>query len=129
MRRGIVDRTHPIDTFGDDGAFFDDHATEGAAASRANIFEGELNGASHESAVHVKRFRHRVIVKGLPISGNLAPARKSVVMDSFAVASLESKYKRRRQVRKLFLAIPYLVSPTPPTNRDRYLRRSAALTG
>jgi hypothetical protein len=45
-----------------------------------------LNGAGHESVVHVASFRHRVIVKGVPNSATHESARKSVVMDSFAVA-------------------------------------------
>jgi hypothetical protein len=45
-----------------------------------------LNGADHESVVHVAWFRHRVIVKGMPNSATRESARKSVVMDSFAAA-------------------------------------------
>jgi hypothetical protein len=41
-----------------------------------------LNGAGHESVVHAS-FRHRVIVKGVPISATHESARKSVDREHF----------------------------------------------
>src|SRR6266403_2825042 len=84
VRRRVVHRCNLIRTFGYDDAFFDDDGAERPAAPGAYILERELNGASHESFVHVAWFRHRVIVKGVRIPTTQESARKSVDMDSFA---------------------------------------------
>ena len=86
MRRGIVHSRNSIRSFGNNAAVFHHNATERAAASGTDIFKRELNGAGHENVVHVGRFRHRGIVKGILISATRESARKSVVMDSFAAA-------------------------------------------
>ena len=84
VRRGIIRRRDLIGAFRYDDAFFDDDSAERAAASGADILERELNGAGHESVVHVAWFRHRVIVKGARTPATRESARKSVDMDSFA---------------------------------------------
>jgi hypothetical protein len=86
MRRGVVRRRNSIGSLGNDVAVFHDNATERAAASGTDIFKRESNGAGHENVVHVARFRHRGMVKGILISATRESARKSVVMDSFAAA-------------------------------------------
>jgi hypothetical protein len=73
-----------IRTFRYDDVFFDDDTAERPAAPGVYILERELNGAGHESFVHVIWFRHRAIVKGAPTSTTQNSARKSVDMDSFA---------------------------------------------
>ena len=83
VRRRIVHRRNSIRTFRYDDAFFDDDGAERPAAPGAYILERELNGAGHESFVHVAWFRHRVIVKGATPT-TPESARKSVDMDSFA---------------------------------------------
>ena len=83
VRCGIIRRSDPIGGFRYDDAFFDDDGAERPAAPGAYILERELNGAGHESFVHVVWFRHRVIVKGVR-SPTEESARKSVDMDSFA---------------------------------------------
>jgi hypothetical protein len=84
VRCGIIRRCDLIGGFRYDNAFFDDDGAERPAAPGAYILERELNGAGHESFVHVAWFRHRVIVKGMPNSATRESARKSVDMDSFA---------------------------------------------
>ena len=84
MRCGIIRRRDLIGGFRYDDAFFDDDGAERAAAPGAYILERELNGASHESFVHVAWFRHRVVVKGTWTPTTPGSARKSVDMDSFA---------------------------------------------
>jgi hypothetical protein len=84
VRRRIIHRRNLIRALRYDDAFFDDDGAEGAAAPGAYILERELNGASHESFVHVAWFRHRVIVKGAWTPTTPGSARKSVDMDSFA---------------------------------------------
>jgi hypothetical protein len=84
VRRRIIHRRNLIRALRYDDAFFDDDGAERAAAPGAYILERELNGASHESFVHVAWFRHRVIVKGAWTPTTPGSARKSVDMDSFA---------------------------------------------
>jgi hypothetical protein len=86
MRCGIVRRSDLIGSFRYNDAFFDDDGAKRPAASSANIVDRELNGAGHESVVHVASFRHRGIVKGVPISATHESARKSVDRDTFAAA-------------------------------------------
>jgi len=64
--------------------------------------------------------RHRVIVKATPNSTTRGSARKSVVMDSFAAAGQEGKYKRTQEIRKPFLALDRI--PDFPCNDGRELR-------
>src|SRR6202163_4560349 len=84
VRCRIVHRRDLIGGFRHDDAFFDDDGAKRPAASGAYILERELNGAGHESFVHVVWFRHRVIVKGARTPTTPESARKSVDMDSFA---------------------------------------------
>ncbi len=84
VRRRIIHRRNLVCAFRYDDAFFDDDGAERPAAPGAYILERELNGAGHESFVHVAWFRHRVIVKGAQTPTTRESARKSVDMDSFA---------------------------------------------
>src|SRR5271165_1534835 len=105
VRGGIVRGRDLIYTFGYDLAFLHDDTTERPTAPGTDVFEGELYGAGHENVVRVAWFRHCVIVKRLPNSATRAGARQSVNMDSFAAAGFRTKYKRRREVRKVFLML------------------------
>ena len=84
VRRGVVHRRNLIRTFRYDDAFFDNDTAEWPAASGAYILERQLNGAGHESFVHVAWFRHHVIVKGARTPSTWESVRKSVDMDSSA---------------------------------------------
>jgi hypothetical protein len=68
MCGGIVCRRNSIRAFGNDIVVFCDDATERSAAPGANVLDRKLDGARHERAVHVSRFHHRVIIKGVRIS-------------------------------------------------------------
>lgn len=86
VRCGIVRCSDLIGSLRYDDAFFDDDGAERSTASGTDIVDRELNGAGHESVVHLPLFRHRVIIKGVPISATHESARKPVDMDSFAAA-------------------------------------------
>jgi hypothetical protein len=48
MRGWIVGKGDSVRAFGDDAAFFDNHGSERAAASRADIFQRQRDSALHE---------------------------------------------------------------------------------
>src|SRR6266404_609918 len=52
MRGRIVQLRHAIHTLGDDVAFLYDNCTERPAASRADVFNRELDSARHKGVVH-----------------------------------------------------------------------------
>jgi len=104
VRRGIVGRCNLIRGFRYDVAIFHDDGAEWTAAPGAYILERELNGAGHESLVHLAWFRHPhcVIVKGVLTSATRARARKSVVMNAFAAAVEKVSISGVREYAKFF---------------------------
>ncbi len=61
---GVVGGGHLVGGLGEHDAIFDDDGAEGAAVSGTDVFESELDGACHESGVHVAWLCHCGIVKG-----------------------------------------------------------------